>query len=91
MLGNVEAFCFFLLINPDTHHGFNDAEDDEREDEREAVNRDDPNDLRKETEVRTTEDSYSKCSPDAADSVHGDRADRIVDLDLVEEQDREHH
>ncbi len=38
VLSNIEAFFFFLSINPDTHHQFDDAEYNEGENKRESVN-----------------------------------------------------
>ena len=91
MLGHIETFFFLLGIYTNAHDELDDSEDDEGEDECESVDSEDAVDLGFPAEVTDTEGCNYESSPDTANAVNGDRADWIVDLDFVEDQDGEHH
>ena len=88
MFGNVESFILFLFVDPDAHSDLQGVEDCIREDEGEGADGDTTDEL-SDNAVICAEDSYGEGSPDSTNSVNRDRTDRVVDLDLVEEEDGE--
>ena len=89
MLGHIEALNLLFFLYPHADGHLDDTEYYEGEDEGEAADSRDPDDLG--GEVGTSEEGHSERSPDTAGAVHGDGSDRVVDLELVQHDDGEHH
>lgn len=85
MFANVKAFLFLFGGDAEAHDGFESAEDDEGGEEGSEGDGDVTDEL--DEEVAATKDTDGERAPGAADAVDGDRADGIVNLDFVEEED----
>jgi hypothetical protein len=88
VLADVETFSLFFRRDTNTHDHLQDTEDNVGEDKSEGTNRKCADQLDAES-GSITEERDSKCAENTTDTVHGDRTDWIINLDLIEEDDGE--
>lgn len=106
MFTDIEPFMFFFRTDAQTEDGLDDIPEDERGHEDETTDHEHTLDLDEKLrpgrqarvergdilgDFRVVEQAERERAPDPVDQVHGQRTDRVVELDLVEEDDGEDH
>jgi thioredoxin 1 len=88
-LGHVEAFDFRFFADPDAHDGLEDEPDDQAGDEGEDTECRDAREAGSRGRFAVEDDGDG--APDTCEQVDRDGADHVVDLELVEQRNREDH
>ena len=88
MLCNVEAFCFFLLVDTDAEDELDEEEENEGTNEGKERDAECANELRHESnffasESFVSEKGYREGSPDSANTVNGDGSYWVIDFNFI--------
>ena len=87
---DIQANFFQFFRYPDAHRRFEDHHDDKGEDKGERADRHSADNLLHQAVVGIRrEDSHSNRAPNAANTMNRNRPNRIIDLQLIKEDDGE--